>query len=409
MPVNLNRLPERYLRPAAPNPLFWLLVLITLLLSSLLLYHWLLPDLPQNKRWSLVVATALIAWLLLLWCRVMVHLLQQIQANAWDQQREARILQQTAQGRRALQIVAAHCTTGHAADLQFTPIVDALLANQPIINQQTAWNGERNLFHSRLAVAPKLSVQQLLSNAFNQLLRQLSDSLDLFPAQQPIDLLLECHSSLPETEIQALWQQAWQQQRGLTPINWISRRGLAAVDHWLDQQINQSAPLLVIALQIAPTAPALSAEMLVGLLLANRSIPLAVRTHALLHRPEASSAAYPALSRALLQTADWVPLEDQAIKQLWLTGLPTASEGYLSAMRSLTHPPLSALQPGEQVHHFEQFLGYPGDAGCWLAIAAAAQSIGSVAEPHLVIAGTAHAEQLWSVVVAPNALQTRDN
>ncbi len=61
--------------------------------------------------------------------RLAIYLMQQIQANAWDSRREQVILQEVRRGRRALQILAAACSTAHDPDLQFTGIADALLRN----------------------------------------------------------------------------------------------------------------------------------------------------------------------------------------------------------------------------------------------------------------------------------------
>ncbi|MBA1734203.1 hypothetical protein G9H36_28470, partial [Escherichia coli] len=62
--------------------------------------------------------------------------------------------------------------------------------------------------------------------------------------------------------------------------------GLAAVDDWLDNHIQEKAVLLVISVRLEPKNPERTAESATALLLANRLTQTALTPLALLHRPE---------------------------------------------------------------------------------------------------------------------------
>jgi hypothetical protein len=358
----------------------------------------------ETTFWWFAIGIPVVVWTVLMGFRLAVYMMQQIHANAWDQRREQVILQEVRRGRRALQILAAECSTAHAADLQFTSIADALLRNENKIIPQASWNGGISIRHSRLPVTQELSTDAQVLAAFSALLEKFSELLSHLPPDNPITLLLESSSSLSATRIRELWQQAWQESALPHPTLFAQGQGLAAIDHWLDHRIKDNALLLVIALQIAPEESEMTGEALVGLLLGNRLTQKSLPAMALLHRPERSHPQQASLQSGVLQAADWVPLLTNEVQHLWLAGLSAESEAYRSVITVQGKAPLALISAGSNVHNFDEFLGDLGCSGPWLAIAAAAQAISQSPVHHMLISGDLKSDTVWSTVVAPTKM-----
>ncbi|GGA61819.1 hypothetical protein GCM10011328_41390 [Hafnia psychrotolerans] len=332
-----------------------------------------------------------------------VYMMQQIHANAWDKRREQFILKEVCRGRRALQILAAEHRTAHVAETQFTDTTDALLHNEDILFSQTSWDGQSSIRHSRLPDSVDVLPQTQVSSAFAELLQTLTEPLSHLPQDNPVAVLLESSSSLPDAQVRDLWQQAWLESDLTPPMAFIPGHGLMAVDHWLDYRIQDKSVLLVIALQIAPRQPDNTAEVVTGLLLGNRLTQKTLPPIALLHRPELSRPDPVALQEKVEQAIDWVPLRTTALQHLWLAGISGTSEGYQCAIVAQGNPPLASVDPAIGIHNINEFLGNPGRAAPWLAIAAAAQAISRTPAPHMIISGEQDSESVWITVVSPLA------
>lgn len=357
----------------------------------------------ETSFWWFAICIPVVVWTVLMGFRLALYMMQQIHANAWDQRREQVILQEVRRGRRALQILAAECSTAHAADLQFAPIADALMRNENKIIPQASWNGGQSIRHSRLPFTPELSLDAQALAIFSAILGKLYGVLSRIPSENPISILLESSSSLSEMRIRELWQQAWQERALPQPTLFAQGQGVTAIDHWLDHRIKDQAVLLVIALQIAPEESEMTGEAIVGLLLGNRLTQKALPPIALLHRPELSRPDPVALQEKIEQAIDWVPLQATALQHLWLAGIPGTSEGYQCAIVAQDNPPLASVDPATGVHNFNEFLGDPGRAAPWLAIAAAAQAVSRSPAPHMIISGEQDSDSVWSTVVSPLA------
>jgi hypothetical protein len=403
MPVNLNTLPGPALRPLPPKPLRWLSALVGLVAAGILLMRFLGKLVGETTFWWFAIGIPVIVWTVLMGFRLAVYMMQQIHANAWDQRREQVILQEVRRGRRALQILGVECRTAHEADAQFTTVVEALLLNETKIFPQTSWRGEGSVRHSRLPVTEGLLPHEQVSATFTDLLESLTEPLSRLDKDNPVAILLESSSSLSTARIQELWQETWLESGLPQPMRFITGGGMMAIDHWLDHRIKDNAVLLVIALQIAPEHPEMTAETAVGLLLGNRLTQNTLVPIALLHRPESSAPQPEILQEKLLQAADWVPLLPDSLQHLWLTGVYRQNEAYQSAVVAQNKAPLVSIDLESGVHNFDEFLGDPGRAGPWLAIAAAAQAIGQSPVPHMIISGEQGSETVWCTVVAPIA------
>lgn len=409
MPVNLNTIPGPALRPLPPKPLRWLSTLVGLIATGILLMRFLGKLVGETSFWWFAIGIPVLFWVVLMGFRLTVYIMQQIHANAWDKRREQVILQEVRRGRRALQILAAEHRTALVAKAQFKDTTDALLRNEDILFSQTSWNGQSSVRHSRLPDSVDVLPQTQVSSAFAELLQTLTEPLSHLPQDNPVVVLLESSSSLPVAQVRDLWQQAWLES-DLTPhMAFIPGHGLMAIDHWLDYSIQDKAVLLVIALQIAPRQPDNTAETVTGLLLGNRITQTTLPPIALLHRPELSRPDPIALQEKIDQAIDWVPLQATALQHLWLVGIPGTSEGYQCAIVAQANPPLASVDPATGIHNINEFLGNPGRAAPWLAIAAAAQAIRQSPAPHMIISGEQDSDSVWSTVVSPYASHKENN
>ncbi len=153
-------------------------------------------------------------------------------------------------------------------------------------------------------------------------LEDLRQTLTPLPDATPLALLLEVDSGLSDSTLQRVWREAWNVcgiRQSTVPVE---GHGLAAVDQWLDQRINDQALLMVVAAQFAPEQVEGTAEAAVGLLFGNRLTQTTLAPIAYLHRPEQERTPTGAdLLYAARQALDWVPLPAPSIEQVWRVGI----------------------------------------------------------------------------------------
>ncbi|WP_300005901.1 hypothetical protein [uncultured Cedecea sp.] len=403
MPVKIKDIPGPSARPSPPKLLRWIAVLVCIVTIGILLMRLLGKYIDNDRFWWLAIGVPLGGWGIVASFFMSVFVLRHIRANAYDRRREQYILKQVRRGRRALQILSAECITAHTTDLRLTTIAESLQRNLNVLFPQTSWGGGDNIRHSRLPAAEGIPIASVVVTAFSALLQKISVSLLTLPADNPVAILLESSSSLPEAEIKTIWLQVWQKYGMEQPIEFVSGQGLEAVDRWLDYRINENTVLLVIALQIAPEEPDMTAEAVVGLLLGNQLTQKTLIPYALLHRPEASAMNANALQEGVLQAADWVPLSPNAIEHLWLSGINETSDARTSVFVVQGKPPLDHISQNVGLHDFNRYLGYPGCTAPWLAITAAAQLIRNTPAAHMIISGEQNSDVVWSTVISPHA------
>lgn len=410
MPVKIKKIPGPSPRPAPPKKIRWLATLACMVATGILLMRLLGKHVESGMFWWLAIGIPLGAWSIIAFFRVSVFGLRHLQADAYDTQREKYILMQVRRGRRALQILSAECVTAHAFDLQCAPIAEALLRNVDVLSPQTTRDGNDSVRHSRLPPGGGNTVEAEITAAFTFLLQKLAVTFSLLPVDNPVEVLLESSSSFPRSRISALWLQAWQKSGIAQPAIPLTGYGLRMIDDWLDHRINEKSLLLVVALQIAPEAPDMTAEVIVSLLLGNRLTQKTLTPQAFLHRPEASASDASALQEGVLQAADWVPQSSaNEVAHLWLSGLAQASDARSGVISLLGRPPLASITQDVGMHDFNTYLGHPGCTAPWLAIAAAAQAICSTPGSHMIISGEQDSEIVWSTAVSPSASRKEIN
>ncbi|MNF87138.1 hypothetical protein D3C84_695970 [compost metagenome] len=225
----------------------------------------------------------------------------------------------------------------------------------------------------------------------------LAPVLSQLPDDKPIALLLDVDCILPEDQWLPAWRNAWRESGIRQSVVPVEGRGLAAVDRWLDQRIDDQALLMVLAVQLAPEQPEGTAEVAVGLLFGNRLTQSVLPPIAYLHRPELQrQPTGSGLLYSARQALDWAPLQGHSIEQVWRAGIG-AQRQVESVLIGVPMP----VKPPQNFCNLDALLGHAGKASPWLAIAAAAQTIERGAGPQFIFSGGTAADGLWSTVLMP--------
>jgi hypothetical protein len=350
--------------------------------------------------WGWALGVPLLGWFGLGFGRVWGHIRQHAAADGWDEAREEDLCRKMGRGRRSQQVLSVSLYTAlREAGAQPAAQLDALLEGAEVLKGQPGWLGGKPLLHSRLA-SDLASPEDALLEVLPQVLVDLRSTLAPLPDDAPVALLLEVDSGLPENQLRHVWQQAWALAGIRQSTVPVAGCGLAAVDQWLDQRINDQALLMVVAVQFAPQEPKGTAEVVVGMLFGNRLTQTTLAPLAYLHRPEQEcEAGNEALRYAARQALDWVPLDATQIKQVWRAGIAVQREAALSTLlKDLSLP--AALDSG--FCDLDGALGHAGQASPWLAIAVATQSLQRGAGPQFIFSGGGAVEAgLWSTVLTP--------
>lgn len=359
--------------------------------------------LPKDELgfWSLALGAPLLVWSGLSFVRASVFIGQQRAAQGWDEAREADLLGRLRRARRSQQVLSVSVYTAlrEAGSLPGAQL-DAVLKGTRALKAQLSRTDGEVLRHSRLNGDTDVELDEALLQILVRTLTELGKPLAQLPDDKPLALLLEVDSQLDEDQVHQIWQQAWSDSGIQQSTTRVENSGLAALDQWLDERINDQALLLVVAVQYAPAQEEGTAEAAVGLLLGNRLTQATLPPIAYLHRPEqARKPTVEALRYAMHQALEWVPLRTSSIEQVWQSGINAQRDVELTT--ALTQASMPS-KPNQGFCNLDALLGFPGKASPWLAIAAAAQTIERGVGPQFVFSGESSADAgLWSTVLTP--------
>ncbi len=233
-----------------------------------------------------------------------------------------------------------------------------------------------------------------LSEIISRLFIDIRPQLFLLPPDFHINVLLEIDAPLSGASVRTIWQDEWQ-KAGLPEARLFSapEPGLAAVDDWLDNFIQEKAVLLVISVRLEPKNPERTAESATALLLANRLTQTALTPQALLHRPECITDAE-MMTSGIAQALDWMPVQPDAISGMWTAELDREQRTALLFLnQSFTQEAL--------MYELDAFLGRSGPAAPWLSVAAAALAAVHLQQPQLTLSGVQGGHYSWATVVSP--------
>lgn len=408
MVVRLDTVPPAADRPSQPSWWFWLGAMLLALLLGFGLTVWFGGDSVRQRPqqfWGIALGIPLAAWCVLIFVRILAYLLDLSSADGWDRAREADLLARLRRGRRSQQILAIslYSALRDDADEQGLAQNQALLSDVSALkNQPVRGNQGVSCRHSQLLLAPAPNGQPfdgeaMLSRMFHLVLTDLAEVLQVLPTEQPLALLLEIDSALSQSQQNRAWQSAWAASGIRQSTTRVELGGLDAIDHWLDERIDDAALLLVVAVQLAPLQSEDTAEVAVGILLGNRRTQTILRPMAYLHRPEQQrGSSADSLLLATRAALNWVPLEPAALKHVWLSGIETERQSEIST--TLLALP-SNLKLGQGQHALDASLGHLGSATPWTAIAAAVGAVRAEGAPQLILSGGRAQAGLWSTVI----------
>ncbi|OXM29458.1 hypothetical protein [Salmonella enterica] len=396
MPVRLNTIPEPKLYPAPPARIKWLAALLLLLSIGVAITSLFVSDeLAKNGPyfWGLACGIPVFLWSLAGSVRWLVFMTQHVRADAWNQRREAFILQETRRGRRALQVLALSVQTALTGD-SLTETTTAFLARKQMLSTYSVLRGEDTVRRSVIPVLADQPVVRRLPVIFSLLLGDISPQLRQLPDDFHINVLLEMNTPLSGRSASEIWLKEWE-NANLPPLHLFSgpESGLAIVDDWLDNHIQDRAVLLVISVRLEPENPELTAESATALLLANRLTQTVLTPLALLHRPE-RIASVESIAAGVEQAMDWVPVQPDVISGTWTAELNREQR---AALLSLNQP----FAQEASLYELDAFLGRSGPAAPWLSVSAATLAAIDSRKPQLALSGVQDGNDLWASAVSP--------
>ncbi len=403
MAIRLDKLPLPALRPAAPNALRWAALLGLLLLVGLAKANHLAGQ-AEEQDWrsfmGVAVVLPVLLWSLCFFTRALFYVGQRGISEGWDSalhERRARLMRF---GRRSQQVLAIswHSALRESGDEAGSAQLTALLGEKVGLKVgPIPQGGEVGGRYSRLRENGESS-EQRLAHTMQTLLTDLTPTLAKLPADTPLAVLLELNTAAAPELLQHLWHTAWAASGIRHPVEFLDGSGLAVVDEWLDQRIDDPALLLIIALQVAPPHPEGTGEAGVAVLLGNRLTQTTLPPIAYLHRPQQErGAGHASLAEAARQALEWVPLPAGDIERTWCTGVVAQRSAALNrVIKDL------ALTPDQRPCCPDALLGNTGIVAPWLAIAAATQAITCGAGPQFIFSGEGPVNtRLWCTAVMP--------
>ncbi|EJM1042372.1 hypothetical protein NNU09_002546 [Escherichia coli] len=385
MPVRLNTIPDAESYPAPPARIKWLSALLLMLSVGVAITSLFASDeLAKNGPhfWGLACGVPAFIWSLVASVRWLFFITQYIRADAWNKRREEVILQETRRGRRALQILSFSVQTALNGD-SVAETTTAFLARQQVLNTYADLRGEDTVRSSVIPVLTNKPVTGRLSEIISRLFIDIRPQLFLLPPDFHINVLLEIDAPLSGASVRTIWQDEWQ-KAGLPEARLFSapEPGLAAVDDWLDNFIQEKAVLLVISVYLEPKTPERTAESSTAL------TPLA-----LLHRPERITDTE-MMASGIAQALDWMPVQPDAISGIWTAELDREQR---TALLSLNQP----FTQEALMYELDAFLGRSGPAAPWLSVAAATLAAIQSQHPQLTLSGVQGGHYSWATVVSP--------
>lgn len=402
MPIRLDKVPPLAPRPKRPAFSLWLGMLLLVCLlgigGTLLFGDQSLTERPSDF-WPLALGIPFLVWCVLGFGRVLIYVGQQGVADGWDDAREKDLHGKIRRGRRSQQVLGISVQTALGEPAQCPEIqLDALLSEATVLKSQASRMSGASVRHSALSSDADENPEDILLSIWAQTLADLAPSLAQLPADQPLALLLDVDTGMPEKQWRRVWQQAWRESGIRQPISPVDGRGLTALDQWLDKRIADRELLLVLALQFAPQRPEGTAEVAVGLLFGNRLTQATLTPIAYLHRPEqVRKPTSEDLLYATRQALDWAPPESRSVEQVWRAGIDGRGAGVIAEV--LVKNPLSGNKPG--LCDLDAMLGHSGCASPWLAVAAGTQAIRRGAGSQFIYSGGAAAAGLWGSALIP--------
>ncbi|ELL6538027.1 hypothetical protein Q4X31_002694 [Salmonella enterica] len=396
MPVRLNTIPEAESYPEPPARVKWLAALLLLLSAGVALTSFFSGDeLAKNGPyfWGLSCGVPAFIWSLAASVRWLVFMTQHIRAEAWNQRREAVILQETRRERRALQILSLSVQTALTGNT-VAETTTAFLAREQVLSTHVALRGEDAVRRSLISIFTEQPILQRLPEIFYRLFSDIRPRLRQLPDDFHIHVLMEADIPLSMRVMGRTWEKEWQ-KAGLPEARLFSgsQPGLTAIDDWLDNYVQDRAVLLVISVRLEPKNPELTAESATALLLANRLTQTVLTPLALLHRPE-RIASVESIAAGVEQAMDWVPVQPDVISGTWTAELNREQR---AALLSLNQP----FAQEASLYELDAFLGRSGPAAPWLSVSAATLAAIDSRKPQLALSGVQDGNDLWASAVSP--------
>ncbi|WP_125923952.1 MULTISPECIES: hypothetical protein [unclassified Pseudomonas] len=388
MAVKNQKVYEEARRPSPPRWSIWLGMLLLFMLLGLMggiLFVGQAPPVDAGGIWQVALGTPVLVWVMAISTRVIIYASYVRVADGWDEARTKDLEQKYKVGRRSLQVWGTSAYTalrrqGVSAEGQ----VSKLLAGVRAIKSQPFRIGGNVIRHSCIDGDGNADPEQILLQAFEQVLTDLAQVLEGLADDIPLKVLVEGDSQITEATLHRIWRSVWCKSGVRQSTEIISDAGLVAVNQWLDRGVEDNSLLLIVAFQFAPEQPRDTAEVVVGLLLGSCSPVPSLHPIACLHRPEFLRAPDSDVDLSVQQALEWVPINACSIEHVWRSGVDRYHDSLVTmALTSLS----GAGAEKKKFHDLDSLLGSAGKAAPWLAISLASESIKLSAGAQFVITG----------------------
>jgi len=389
MPVWLDDIPEKAVRVCRPNTRRWLLFLALLLPSgvALTLWNW-TAERSGFAFWFTAVGLPFCCWGLIFSLRRFAYKANQVATAAYDAAREELIEREIHRGQRCAWILTTSVQT--AAGNSPAELLAALDMSTPLI-RLTQPRGSISAVRYSALTAFQSGFDPQLNAILSKLALRIKDVVELLPQDFVCGWMLDCDGDLyhrVETQLTA----ELAEQTGRT-FRLMAGKGLAAVDSWLDKQMDSPGIMLAIALSLPAEPREGDADAIAMMVLSNRQIHTFPDAE-ILHRPEKGTAVtlQKTLSRALL----WANLQPLALCGSWSGGPQLEKEGDWN--KACEHLGVGFnLVKGNCC--LDPLLGYSGHASPWLTIALADLTVGQRGPQVIAVQPAADQDDIWVSII----------
>ncbi|WP_297207358.1 hypothetical protein [uncultured Pluralibacter sp.] len=389
MPVDLKKIPPPDSPPSRIVWWFWFLLLIIFMISGVVYVILTEVDKPIiNDRffWERSLVTPVISWLLMFGTRVAIYQGRKSVVEKRNKDREYILEREIKRGRRSFKLlgVSIHTALRGLDDTEGLLQSDALNNKTRALKTQSSWRSDDGVKHSQLQRMANETPDDVLKRTMNKTLDELGPILTSADEHQPLLLLLENNTSLPDNQVTEICEYCFKQSQIRQPLVYLEGNGLSVIDKLLDQQLHKDYLLMIISFQLIPEELEGTAEAMAGLLLEYPGGASGLTPLATLYRPQrASGTGSEDLRDALQQSMFWGDINPQNMKAGWLVG---SSEHWNLAIASGLEKLKVPINIGRDLYNIDSILGFPGPVSPWLAISCAVTD-SKEKEPRIIISG----------------------
>ncbi len=370
MPVILERIPEKKVKPPRPVTRRWLIfgVVVLAVGMGLTFLFW------QGERsgpgfWLFAVVLPVLLWGAMFSARRAGYKYKSVGQDAANRTIKARHDNDKGRGQRFAWFVGEYLVND--LERQHVATQSAALAKTPVLQPVMPRGAGKPVRHSRLA--DEGNAPDVLGRYQYQVVEYINVLLESLPESMTCYLALDLAEGLPDISLSWL--------SGITrPVIRIrDLSGLRIIDYWLDYHYAKPSALLVLSAQLNDAPADDSGEAISVVLMTNCRLNDTPTESARIHRPQINHSGD--MSHALRHAMLWAGLEKDATLRGWITGGQLASSDTLSMACGVYAPELTA----QRCVNIDGVVGFAGVTAPWQALILATRQCITDCEAQLVV------------------------